>query len=144
MCRRLASSARTGAAPDIAHAVVFPVVFVGPFQANRRGGPSQMVADMLRAKAARRAGALRRNLGHERSAAGACAVAPRCGDLESRYGLTANVEISDPRALSVNVRLTDLADGRIAFVRTYQQLRRDGDNAAAVDAIVREVSSALA
>src|SRR5437762_707956 len=60
-------------------------------------------------QAARRACALRRNLGHERSAAGACAVAPRCGDLESRYGLTANVEISDPRALSVNVRLTDLA-----------------------------------
>jgi hypothetical protein len=60
----------------------------------------------------------------------------------SHYGLTASVEGGAGGLLSVSIRLSDVADSRIAFARTFQHPR--GEAGAAERAIVREVAVALA
>ena len=61
----------------------------------------------------------------------------------SRYALTASVETSKAGHFSVSVRLADVSDGRIVFARIFERARHD-DEAAAEEAIVREVAVALA
>jgi tetratricopeptide (TPR) repeat protein len=62
----------------------------------------------------------------------------------SQYDLTASVEAGSTGAISISIRLSDVADGRIAFARTFQQARPEGDAGAAERAIVREVAVTLA
>ena len=61
----------------------------------------------------------------------------------SRYALTASMETNNTGRMSVAVRLADLSDDRIAFARTFARMRQD-DDAAAEEAIVRDVAVALA
>jgi tetratricopeptide (TPR) repeat protein len=61
----------------------------------------------------------------------------------SHYALTASVE-SHGESLNVNVRLTDVANGRVAFARSFQQSRREGQTDFAGETVVREVAAALA
>jgi tetratricopeptide (TPR) repeat protein len=124
---------------------VYPVVYVGAFQALGDGGATQPVADRLRAKLR---DALARfdelaiiggpNVEVERRGA-----FPADG-LPGRYALTASVEAVGEGAVTVAVRLTDVADGRIAFARSFQPVRKDGYAGSAEELIVREVAVALA
>jgi tetratricopeptide (TPR) repeat protein len=61
--------------------------------------------------------------------------------LPGRYGLSASVEAEADGKISVGVRLTDAADGRVAYAHTFRREQRDGS---AEDAVVRQVSAALA
>ena len=140
-----ATTAEPRAAPASSRTLTaFPVVTVGPFQAAAAGA-TQPIADRLRS---RLRDALARfdelyvlNGDQEEGRAGA---SPGYGMSASQYRLTASVETGNAGLVGANVRLTDTADGRIAFARTFRQMRHDGDDSAAEEAIVREVATALA
>ena len=124
---------------------VYPVVYVDAFQAPGESGATQAVADRLRAK-------LRDALARfdelaiigSPSAEGERRGAFPADGLPGRYALTASVEAVGEGAVGVAVRLTDVADGRIAFARTFQPVRNDGYAGSAEELIVREVAVALA
>jgi tetratricopeptide (TPR) repeat protein len=121
----------------------YPVVYIGAFQGEATA--AQPTADRLRDK-------LRDALARfdeiaivsgappadERNRAHAADGRP------SHYDLTASVEAGGTGAISISIRLSDLADGRIAFARTFLQARAEGDAGAAEQAIVREVAVTLA
>lgn len=121
----------------------FPVVFVGAFVASGDAN-AQVAADSLRAKlrdALARFDELNVMSGaapDEARARGAAASS------SSYYGLTASVE-TGAAGLSVTIRLTDVADNRIAFARTFERTRYGGDVAGPTEeTIVREVAAVLA
>ena len=136
----LATSQSRATEPPARPVTHYPVIYVGMFQPA--GDASTVQADRLRGK-------LRDALARfdeiavisgpppdERERAGADTAA-------SRYVLTASMETSNTGRMSVAVRLADLSDGRIAFARTFARMRQD-DDAAAEEAIVRDVAVALA
>jgi tetratricopeptide (TPR) repeat protein len=120
----------------------YPVIYVGAFQPAGDAGAAQ--ADRLRGKvrdALARFDEIAVIIGPppaaDRQRAGVTDA------LASHYALTASVEAGRSGQLSVALRLADLSDGRIAFARTFARTRHD-DDAGAEEAIVREVTVALA
>jgi TolB-like protein/tetratricopeptide (TPR) repeat protein len=122
--------------------IAFPTVFVGTFQASGDAN-AQVAADSLRAKlrdALARFDELNVMSGappgdRTRGAANSATA--------SQYTLTASVETGNA-GLSVTVRLTDIADSRIVFARTFERTRYGGDAGPGEETIVREVAAALA
>jgi tetratricopeptide (TPR) repeat protein len=120
----------------------YPVIYVGAFQPAGDAGAAQ--ADRLRGK-------VRDALARFDEIAVIIGPPPaadrqRAGVTDaqaSHYALTASVETGRSGQLSVALRLADLSDGRIAFARTFARTRHD-DDAGAEEAIVREVTVALA
>jgi TolB-like protein len=139
-----AGAAQSSAAPESLRTLIaFPAVFVGTFQASGDAN-AQVAADSLRAKLR---DALARfdelNVmsgappGDDRSRVAANSATA------SQYTLTASVETGSA-GLSVTVRLTDIADSRIVFARTFERTRYGGDAGPGEETIVREVAAALA
>ena len=126
------------------HVSAYPVIYVGAFQAVGDAGGTQAVAEQLRAK-------LRDALARFDELA-IVSGAPPEGDRRTiagdgrpgRYALTGSVEAGGAGLIRVSVSLSDVADDRIAFARTFQQLRSEVEAGSAEDAIVREVAVALA
>jgi tetratricopeptide (TPR) repeat protein len=120
----------------------YPVIYVGAFQPAGDAGAAQ--ADRLRGKV--RDALARFDEIAVISGAPSAADRQRAGVIDgqaSHYALTASVETSKNGQLGVALRLADLSDGRIAFARTFTRMRHD-DDAGAEEAIVREVTVALA
>lgn len=134
------ASAAPRAAEPARPGTVYPVIYVGAFQPAGDAGAAQ--ADRLRGK-------LRDALARFDEIAVISGAPPAerqraATDAQaSHYALTASVETSKAGRFSVAVRLADVPDGRIAFARTFEGARHD-DDAAAEEAIVREVAVALA
>jgi TolB-like protein len=139
----LAGAAEAGAASEAPGALIaFPAVFVGPFAATGDAAV-QATADSLRVKlrdALARFDELNVISGTPPEASRARPVAEAAA---SRYSLTGTVEAGDA-GFGATIRLTDIADGRIAFARTFQQTRRNGEAGPALETTVREVAAALA
>ena len=119
----------------------FPVVYVGAFQGEDGAG---VLANQLRNK-------LRDALARFDELTIVGALAPvdvrRAGaqnDQPGRYELSGSVETDSAGTISVALLLSDLADGRIAFARTFQQSRNGADAAIPEEAIVREIAITLA
>jgi tetratricopeptide (TPR) repeat protein len=119
----------------------FPLVFVGPFAASGDAN-AQVAADSLRAKL-RDALARFDELNVASGAAPNIAPTRVSAGAPSNYGLTASVE-TGASGLSVTIRLTDMADNRIVFARTFERTRYGGGAGPTEDAIVREVATVLA
>jgi tetratricopeptide (TPR) repeat protein len=121
----------------------FPVVFVGPFAASGDAN-AQAAADSLRAKL-RDALARFDEINVISGAPPAARAHPPAADatMASQYTLTASVESRDA-ALDITVRLTDIADSRIAFARMFQRARRGSEPGLGEEAVVREVAAVLA
>jgi len=115
-----------------------PVVFVGTFFSNGTNGPAKGEVDALRGK-------LRDALARFDELQVISGMPPTdvraASDPESagQYVLTASLETEDSGATSLRVRLTDKADGQVAYAHTFTRVQPGSD-----DAIVREISSALA
>ena len=62
----------------------------------------------------------------------------------ARYGLTASLEAQDGATILLNIRLTDVVNGRVVYAHTFGHRRQDGDGVPEQDALVREISVALA
>ena len=136
------ASAQSRAGEAARPATIYPIIYIGAFQPAGDAGAAQ--ADRLRSKvrdALARFDEIAIISGpppaDERQRAGAADTQA------SRYALTASVETSTAGRISVTVRLADVSDGRIAFARIFERARPDED-AAAEEAIVREVAVALA
>ena len=140
----LASTAQAGATSESpAVLVAFPAVFVGPFAATGDAA-IQAAADSLRIKlrdALARFDELNVISGAPPEASRTRSAADSV--TASRYSLTGTVEAGDT-GFGATIRLTDIADGRIAFARTFQQTRRNGEAGLAMETTVREVAAALA
>lgn len=140
----LASAAQAGASPESSRVLTaFPAVFVGPFAANGDAA-IQATADSLRIKL-RDALARFDELNVISGAPPEVSRARSAADsvTASRYSLTGTVEAGDT-GFGATIRLTDIADGRIAFARTFQQTRRNGEAGLAMETTVREIAAALA
>jgi len=136
-------TAQTRASEQTARSTAaYPVIYVGTFQPAGDAGAAQ--ADRLRGKV--RDALARFDEIAVISGAPSAADRQRAGVPDgqaSHYALTASVETSKNGQLGVALRLADLSDGRIAFARTFTRMRHD-DDAGAEEAIVREVTVALA
>lgn len=114
----------------------YPVVFIGAFQSVGRNGASKPPTDTLRGKLR---DALARFDEVQVVSGAPPADAPTLDpESVSRYALTASLESDDAGVASLRVRLTDVADGQVAYAHTFR-VPHEGE-----DAIVREVSAALA
>ena len=140
----LAGAAPSRTPPDAPRVpTIFPVIYVGPFQGI--GTPNApAIADLLRAKLR---DALARFdeihvIGDPPPEDGRALKPPGDAASSGQYHLTASVEASEI-GFSFNVRLTDIADGRVAYARSYRQFR-GGEATPAEEGIVREVAAALA
>jgi TolB-like protein len=139
-----AGAAQSSVAPESPRTlIVFPTVFVGTFQATGDAN-AQVAADSLRAKLR---DALARfdelNVMSEAPPEDDRTRAAANAAMASQYILTASVETGNA-GLSVTVRLTDIADRRIVFARTFERTRYGGDTGPGEETIVREVAAALA
>jgi tetratricopeptide (TPR) repeat protein len=118
-------------------ASIFPVVYVGAFDADA-GAAAQATAERLRVK-------LRDALARFDKIAvitdpppSAARLLPAAGQA-GQYGVSARIDAGANGALTIAVRLSDLSDGRILFVRTYHTASGAPD-----EPMVREVAVALA
>src|SRR5262249_44483555 len=98
-----------------------PVIYVGAFQAEGGSGAASALANQI-------PGELRGALARSDELKIISGAAPTeatgtgaQGDQPSRYELSASVETDGSGAISVALRLADVADRRIAFARTFQQ-----------------------
>ena len=120
----------------------YPVIYVGAFQPVGNAGAAQ--ADRLRGKV--RDALARFDEIAVISGPPSDADRQRAGLTDtqaSHYALMASLETNKSGQISLALRLADLSDGRIAFARTFARMRHD-DDAGAEEAIVREVTVALA
>lgn len=137
----LTLAAPVNAAPAI-RPPSYPVVAVGAFEATGND-VSKSAADVLRAR-------LRDALARFDEIQVVSPPLTETGASVSvsenaavRYGLTANLEAQDG-TIMLNVRLTDAADGRVVYAHTFGRLRHEADPIPGQDALVREISIALA
>jgi tetratricopeptide (TPR) repeat protein len=115
-----------------------PIVFVGTFFSNGKNGPAKGEVDALRGKlrdALARFDELHVISGMPPADARAGSDPENAG----QYTLTASLETEDAGNASLRVRVTDTADGQVAYAHTFTRVQLGSD-----DAIVREISSALA
>jgi tetratricopeptide (TPR) repeat protein len=113
-----------------------PVIFVGTFYSDGKSAAGRPEVDALRSK-------LRDALARFDEVQIIAGMPPAIGGVASdpesvsQYMLTASLPTDEAGATSV--RLTDIADGQVAYARTFARVPPGGE-----DAIVREVSTALA
>ncbi|HMK79114.1 MAG TPA: hypothetical protein VK438_05665 [Xanthobacteraceae bacterium] len=119
----------------------FPMVYVGRFEAENGGEAARAVANQLRGK-------LRDALARfdELTIVSGAPPAEARGagmpdERSSRYELSAGIETDAAGGTRVALLLSDLADGRIAFARTFQH---GGEPNSAQEAIVREIATTIA
>jgi tetratricopeptide (TPR) repeat protein len=115
-----------------------PVVFVGTFFSNGTNGPAKPEVNTLRGKlrdALARFDELQVISGMPPADTRAASDPENAG----QYVLTASLETEDAGSTSLRVRVTDTADGQVAYAHTFTRVQLGSD-----DAIVREISSALA
>lgn len=115
---------------------VYPLVYVGAFQAAGKSGAVRPPSDELRDK-------LRDALARF-DAIQVLADAPQAS---SYYQLSASAEYDNDGLNVLTARLIDTADGSIAYSKTFSRDNRDGsddDNVRDQDAIAREIAADLA
>jgi tetratricopeptide (TPR) repeat protein len=121
----------------------FPMVYIGRFEAEGGGDAARAVAGQLRSKlrdALARFDELTIMRGAPPAEAHAIATA---SDEPSRYELSASVDTDGTGTISVALLLSDVADGRIAFARTFQH-GAIGEPNGAEEAVVRDIATTLA
>ena len=124
------------AAPSPARVPAYPVVFVGAFQSIARNGTARPPSDGLRGKM--------RDALARFDAIHVLADGPPS---RGHYQLTASTEYDDSGVIALTARLIDTEDGSVAYSKMFSRDNRDGreeDSLRDQDAIVREVSAALA
>jgi tetratricopeptide (TPR) repeat protein len=135
----LFAATQSRGAPAAARALpAYPVVFVGSFQSSGSSGAIKPQTEALRGKLHDALARFDEIQVVSTPASGEVAAAP------GHYGLSASVESDEAGAISLSVRLTDALDGRVAYAHTFRRTRHNGDATPGEDAIVHEVSAALA